>query len=166
MSPDIESKKLAARVVSHCGKKGIVLAIAESCTGGLVSASITSVSGSSAVFDRGFVVYSDNSKTDMLAVPADLIRIHGSVSEQVVLEMALGVLKVSVADLAIAISGIAGPSGGTDDKPVGLVYIGWASREGKSKVRKFQFKGTRDEIRQSTTIAALSMILIETNGLS
>lgn len=165
MTPDQESKKLAARVVSHCGKQKVTLAIAESCTGGMIAASLTSVSGSSAVFDRGFVVYSDVSKTDMLQVPADMIRTYGSVSEQVVLEMARGVIQSSLADLAVAVSGIAGPSGGTDEKPVGLVYIGWANRAGKSKVRKFQFKGSRDEIRQSSTIAALSMILIETNGL-
>ncbi|MDX2247254.1 MAG: CinA family protein [Bacteroidia bacterium] len=163
--PDIESKKLAARVVSHCGKKGIVLSVAESCTGGMIATAITSVSGSSKVFDRGFVVYSDISKTDMLGVSPDTLKSQGSVSEQAVLEMAQGAIKFSRAQLALAVSGIAGPSGGTDDKPVGMVYIGWASREGKNKVRKFQFKGSRDEIRQSTTIAALSMILIETNGL-
>ncbi|MEZ4828512.1 MAG: CinA family protein [Bacteroidia bacterium] len=163
---DIESRKLAARVVSHCNKNQIRLALAESCTGGLVAAAITSVAGASAVFDLGFVTYSDSSKKDLLGVLPVSLETFGAVSEQVAMEMARGVIERSAATIALAISGIAGPGGGSDDKPVGLVYIAWADRGGKGKARKFQFKGSRDEIRQSAVVASLSMILIETNGLS
>lgn len=158
---DAESKKLAGRIIAFCSKQNITLSTAESCTGGLISAAITSVSGASAVFKAGYITYSNDSKEKMLGVSADTLKTAGAVSEETVREMALGAQQLSDTDLSLAISGIAGPTGGTDEKPVGLVYIGWARKGGKHKVRKFQFKGTRDAIRQSATHAALSTILIE-----
>jgi nicotinamide-nucleotide amidase len=122
--------QLADGLLGACRAGRLSLATAESCTGGLIAAVLTEVPGSSDVFERGFVTYSNAAKTEMLAVPAELIGQHGAVSEAVARAMASGVLAHSHADLAIAVTGIAGPGGGTAQKPVGLVHIAGARRDG------------------------------------
>ncbi len=127
---------------------------AESCTGGLLSKILTDFDGSSSWFDRGFIVYSNQSKVDLLGVKKSTIDKFGAVSEQTVLEMASGALNNSKADIGIAISGIAGPEGGTPEKPVGTVYIGWASSDFHDSDRK-NFKGGRHLVRERSVEAAL-----------
>jgi nicotinamide-nucleotide amidase len=129
--------------------KKLKLATAESCTGGLISAAVTEITGSSDVFDRGFVTYSNQAKIDMLGVSPVTLEIHGAVSEQTAAEMCLGALKNSLADVALSVTGVAGPTGGTTEKPVGLVYIGVASKS-ETKVFKHIFKGNRSDVRQQT----------------
>lgn len=118
------TQTLARTVIARAGKAGIMITTAESCTGGLVSAAIIDISGSSAALDRSFVTYSNDAKTELLGVPADLIAHHGAVSAPVARAMAHGALMRSRAGVAIAITGIAGPDGGSADKPVGLVWFG------------------------------------------
>ncbi len=118
----------AAALIESCRGRGLVLATAESCTGGLVAALLTEVPGSSAVLDRGFVTYSNAAKTEMLGVPSALIVADGAVSESVARAMALGALAHSAADVAVSITGVAGPGGGTTTKPVGLVHFACARR--------------------------------------
>ena len=134
-----------------------LLSTAESCTGGGVAQIITAVAGSSAWFDRGFVTYSNAAKQEMLGVSATTLEIHGAVSEATVLEMAQGALKYSHAQVSLAISGIAGPSGGSVEKPVGTVWIGWAFPE-KIFAMQFLFTGDRTAIRQQAVHAALSQL--------
>jgi PncC family amidohydrolase len=129
--------------------KKLKLTAAESCTGGLISAAITEIAGSSDIFDRGFVTYSNEAKIAMLDVSPITLETYGAVSEQTADEMVKGALKNSLADVAISVTGIAGPSGGSDDKPVGLVFIGVANKNG-TKVFKHIFKGNRSEVRQQT----------------
>ncbi|MEY3292864.1 MAG: hypothetical protein RJB12_635, partial [Pseudomonadota bacterium] len=114
---------LARQVIETAAARGLVLVTAESCTGGLVAGALTAIAGSSAVVERGFVTYSNASKTDLLAVPADLIEAHGAVSEPVARAMARGALAGSGADLSVSVTGVAGPGGGTAEKPVGLVHF-------------------------------------------
>lgn len=121
----------AAGLIDRCRAHGIKLAAAESCTGGLVMVCLTEVPNASDVVDRGFVTYSNAAKTDVLAVPTDLIRRHGAVSEEVARAMAKGAVDRSAADIAVAVTGIAGPSGGTAEKPVGLVHIAATHRNGR-----------------------------------
>lgn len=131
-----------------------MVATAESCTGGWVSEAITEVPGCSEWFDRGFVTYSNQAKKDMLGVKASSLERNGAVSEKVVCEMAKGALKHSKANYALAISGVAGPTGGTDDKPVGTVWFAWASRQGVECAHMF-FEGDRQDIRASAVLFAL-----------
>lgn len=140
--------------------KGWMLATAESCTGGLIAAQITEVSGSSAYFDRGFVTYSNDAKMRQLLVPAALIDEHGAVSTEVAEAMAKGTLDHSNAQIAVSVTGIAGPNGGTPEKPVGLVYIGIATWEA-AKTHKHIFKGDRSAVRKQTVETAINH-LIET----
>ncbi len=126
MTPEL--KQRAAALLETYRQRGLMVATAESCTGGLVSACLTSLAGSSAVVERGFVTYSNEAKTELIGVPADLIAAHGAVSEPVARAMAEGALERSRADVAVAITGIAGPGGGTATKPVGLVHFGLAGR--------------------------------------
>ncbi len=130
------------------------LATAESCTGGMISAAITDIAGSSDIFDRGFITYSNEAKIKMLGVSPATLETYGAVSEQTAGEMVIGALKYSLADVAISVTGIAGPSGGTADKPVGLVYIGVTNTQ-ETKVFKHLFTGNRSEIRQQTVESAL-----------
>ena len=120
---DIE--ETARTIVADFANKELLIATAESCTAGLIAGAITEISGSSAVFDRGFVTYSNEAKTELLGVPAGLIATHGAVSEPVARAMALGAVAHSRAQVAVAVTGIAGPTGGTADKPVGTVWFGW-----------------------------------------
>lgn len=135
------------------------IATAESCTGGLIAASLTEIPGSSDVFERGFVTYSNEAKTEMLGVPAGLIAEHGAVSEPVARAMAEGALAHSSADIAVAVTGIAGPGGGSAEKPVGLVFIG-AARMGVSAIaERHVFPGDRAEVRRATVMRALAVLL-------
>jgi len=135
-------------------EKKLVLTTAESCTGGMISAAFTDLSGSSDIFDRGFVTYSNQAKMDMLGVSPATLESYGAVSEQTAREMCQGALKHSLANVTISVTGIAGPTGGTADKPVGLVYIGVASQD-NTQIFKHIFKGNRSEVRQQTVDAAL-----------
>lgn len=149
---------LAEAVLAACRDAGLKLAIAESCTGGLISACLTAVSGSSDVVDRGFVTYTNEAKFDQLGVPLALIDSVGAVSEDVARAMAEGALKNSKAHLSVAVTGIAGPTGGTEEKPVGLVHIA-AARNGIDTVHeRHQFNGDRDQVRAETVSAALRMV--------
>jgi nicotinamide-nucleotide amidase len=150
---------LAAEVVHAATAKKVMIASAESCTGGLIAACLTEVSGSSAVFDRGYISYSYESKTAYLDVPQDIVVACGAVSGEVARGMAEGALRHSIAHIAIAATGIAGPSGGTPDKPVGLVYLGVAVKSKKdSYALKNNFTGDRGEIRLQTVETALRVL--------
>lgn len=131
------------------------LAVAESCTGGMIAAACTDVAGSSGWFERGFVTYSNAAKIELLGVPAALLATHGAVSAQVVEAMLVGTLIHSSADWAMAVSGVAGPGGGTPDKPVGTVYIGWLQRAGQPDVQRFALGGDRAAVRRASLAAAL-----------
>jgi nicotinamide-nucleotide amidase len=135
--------------------RGWLLVTAESCTGGLIAAACTSVAGSSDWFDRGFVTYSNAAKTEMLHVPAALIANHGAVSEEVALAMAQGALAMSSAHLAVAVTGIAGPGGGSPDKPVGTVWIATARAGTPGQAQCFLFSGDRSSVRMQTVVQAL-----------
>jgi len=149
-----------ARVVLDAARTAnLKVTTAESCTGGLIAASLTEIAGSSDVFERGFVTYSNQSKTELLGVPADLITQSGAVSEPVARAMAEGALAHARADIAVAVTGIAGPGGGTADKPVGLVFIGAAKRSNPTIVERHVFPGDRAEIRRATVQRALELLL-------
>ncbi len=135
------------------------LATAESCTGGMISTAITTRAGSSNVFDRGFITYSNQAKIDSLGVSEDTLKKHGAVSEETAIEMASGALKNSAANVAVSVTGIAGPSGGTKEKPVGLVYIGYALKGSIAQASEHKFNGTREEVRLKTTREALKHLL-------
>jgi len=153
---DIESA--ADILVSELIRARKVVATAESCTGGWISKAITDVSGSSACFGYGLVTYSNGAKEELLGVDPHTLREHGAVSEAVVLEMAESVLTISGSDFAVAVSGVAGPTGGTEEKPVGTVWFGWASHEGgqaRYTADCQHFPGDRDDVRAQTVMAAL-----------
>lgn len=132
------------------------IATAESCTGGLVAGTLTAVAGSSDVYDRGWVTYSNDAKHEQLGVSLSLLEAHGAVSAEVAEAMAKGALHRSQADVAISVTGIAGPGGGSAEKPVGLVYIGLARKDGWSQVERCQFDGDRDSVRAQTVTRALT----------
>jgi nicotinamide-nucleotide amidase len=148
----------ADALLAKARAKGLKIATAESCTGGLIAGLLTEIAGSSDVYERGFITYSNQAKMDLLGVPESLLKTHGAVSAEVARAMAEGALKHSRADLAVAVTGIAGPGGGTADKPVGLVHIA-ASRGGMSKneERRFGDPG-RTEVRLKTVEAALRLM--------
>jgi PncC family amidohydrolase len=144
-----------------CRARGLTISAAESCTGGLVMARLTEVPGSSAYVDRGVVVYSNQAKIDVLGVSAALIEQHGAVSEPVAEAMAVGMVRTSGTNLGVGITGIAGPTGGTPEKPVGMVAIAaaWARRGAiDARVRTFNFVGGREMIRFQASQAALDMV--------
>lgn len=150
---------LAADVLDAARAKGELLATAESCTGGLVSGALTAVPGSSDVFDRGFITYSNTAKSEMLGVPYWLIEKHGSVSEDVARAMAGGALTHSNASLAVAVTGIAGPGGGTPDKPVGLVHFAAGHPDGPMHHERVEFGDLgRAEIRRRSVERALRLL--------
>ena len=134
------------------------MATAESCTGGLIAAACTDLAGSSAWFERGFVTYSNAAKTELLGVPAELIAQHGAVSESVVRAMAAGAVAHSRAQVAVAVTGVAGPTGGSAEKPVGTVWFGWATPEGVFTEHR-RFDGDRSAVRQATVTHALAGLL-------
>ena len=149
---------LATRLGERCLAAGVVVATAESCTGGLVAEKLTRVPGISAVFDRGFVTYSDRAKSELLGVDPALVRAKGAVSAEVAEAMALGAAKAAGARLAVAVTGIAGPDGGTEAKPVGLVWIA-TCRDGKTAAheRRFGVRG-RDLVREFSANTALDLL--------
>lgn len=159
MAEDDALYALAGEVGRVLKLQGRVLALAESCTGGWVAQCITDVPGSSAWFDRGFVTYSNQAKCELLGVPGETIQIHGAVSGETVLAMAAGVLDYSAADISVAVSGIAGPTGGTPDKPVGTVWFAWRRRDGVCRVQRRQFGGDRRQVRRQAVEVALQGIL-------
>jgi nicotinamide-nucleotide amidase len=150
----------ATRVLELSRARGLKIATAESCTGGLVAAALTDVAGSSDVVDRGFVTYSNAAKQAMLGVPAVTLKRYGAVSAETAAAMAKGALKNSLADLAVAITGIAGPGGGSKDKPVGLVYFAAAKRGGSSVARSRHYgKIGRGKVRTLSVAQALELLL-------
>ena len=148
----------AAALIDACRARGVLLATAESCTGGLIAAALTSIPGSSDVVDRGFVTYSNEAKTELVGVPPVLIAAHGAVSEPVARAMAEGALDRSRAVIAVAVTGVAGPGGGTEAKPVGLVWFGLACRGTPTLVESRIFPGDRAAVRASTVNCALALI--------
>ncbi|PIQ42542.1 MAG: damage-inducible protein CinA [Gammaproteobacteria bacterium CG11_big_fil_rev_8_21_14_0_20_46_22] len=152
-------KHLILQLKDRLLAENLTLATAESCTGGWVAKLITDIPGSSAWFERGFVTYSNQAKHEMLGVPMRLIEQEGAVSRSVAQAMAQGALLHSRADISVAITGIAGPDGATDHKPVGLVWVAWAKRDGGVQVRRQIFSGDRSEIRQQAVCFALSGLL-------
>lgn len=147
-----------ATLLSRYRAHGLRIVTAESCTGGMIAAALTDIGGSSDVFERGFVTYSNEAKTEMLGVPAELIAHHGAVSVHVAREMALGALRHARAEVAVAVTGIAGPGGGSDAKPVGLVYLATVRRGADPAVERHVFPGSRAEIREATVARALEML--------
>lgn len=159
---DIEAT--ARDIVSAWTKRGLVAATAESCTGGLIAAALTEIAGSSAVVDRGFVTYSNDAKRELLKVSEGTLAAHGAVSRQTAIEMVEGALAASLADIAVAVTGIAGPGGGSAEKPVGLVHIAAANRNGATLHREMRYGDIgRQAIRLATVRTALQM-LIEAAG--
>lgn len=149
---------LAADVIAVCRARGMKVTAAESCTGGLVMGCLTTVPGSSNVVDRGFVTYADQAKVEMLGVDAALIAAHGAVSEETARAMAEGALHNSSADVSVAVTGIAGPGGGTPQKPVGLVHIAAGKRDGATMHQYCRFTGDREEIRMQAVETALNLL--------
>ncbi len=147
-----------AKLLSLYRARGLRIATAESCTGGMIAAALTDIGGSSDVFERGFVTYSNEAKTELIGVPADLIAKFGAVSEQVGREMAAGAVRHSHADVAVAVTGIAGPGGGSAEKPVGLVYLGLSRRNGETRCERRVFPGSRADIRRATVARALELL--------
>jgi len=148
-------EELAGRAGKLLLEQGRMLVTAESCTGGWVAKCITDIAGSSAWFDRGFVTYSNRAKQDMLDVAAATLEVHGAVSADTVSEMVRGALAHSRADVAVAVSGIAGPGGGAPDKPVGTVWFAWLVPGGAPRVDRRQFDGDREAVRRQAVARAL-----------
>jgi len=157
--PDPTLQTLAERVGSRLKAHGLLLACAESCTGGWVAQAVTAVSGSSDWFDRGFVTYSNAAKQEMLGVAAGTLDRFGAVSEETAREMATGALMRSRAAMALAVTGVAGPTGGTPTKPVGMVCFAWAQRDGATQSRTLRFAGDRAQVRRQSVVAALEGLL-------
>jgi nicotinamide-nucleotide amidase len=157
---DAELISKATRIIESCAASDLMIATAESCTGGLVAGLLTEISGSSAVVDRGFVTYSNDAKHDMLGVPNDLLMQHGAVSKSVAIAMAEGALKHSRATITVSITGIAGPTGGTADKPVGLVHFGCAKSGDVTHHVEQRFGNIgRNDVRRAAINCALDLIL-------
>lgn len=154
-----ELEAVAARLGESLLARGVWLATAESCTGGWVAQCLTAVAGSSGWFDRGFVTYSSKAKVEQLDVPEAVIEVFGAVSEETAQAMAQGTLAHSQADWGLSITGIAGPTGGSPEKPVGTVCFGWASRIGVAHAETCHFCGTRAEVRAQAVLHALGQIL-------
>jgi nicotinamide-nucleotide amidase len=162
---DARLRRTARRMLALCRVRGLHIATAESCTGGLVAAALTEIAGSSDVVECGFVTYSNAAKQAMLGVPAATLTRHGAVSSETAMAMAKGALKNSPADLAVAITGIAGPGGGSKQKPVGLVYFAAASRDGRRLARSRRFgKIGRARVRRRSVAQALQLLQLLAKG--
>jgi len=157
---DTELYGLSEKVGAALKARNLMMAAAESCTGGWIGQAVTMVPGSSKWFDRGFVTYTNDAKQEMLGVSAKTLDAFGAVSEQTVREMAAGALAGSRAQVAVAVSGIAGPDGGSRTKPVGTVLLAWAEKGGSVEARAMHFQGDRDTVRRKTVIAALEGMLV------
>ena len=155
---DIEDT--ARRIVTDFSARGLMIATAESCTAGLIAGAITEIAGSSTAFDRGFVTYSNEAKQQMIGVSAETLKAHGAVSRPTALEMAEGAIRHSNADISVAVTGIAGPGGGTDEKPVGLVHLA-AARKGRETLHREMRYGDigRGAVRLATVRTALEMLV-------
>lgn len=151
----VEQQTLLRELASLTIREQVVIATAESCTGGLIAAALTELAGSSDWFDRGFVTYSNESKQEMLGVTEETLQQQGAVSGAAVAQMAQGALARSNASLAVSVSGVAGPAGGSDAKPVGTVWIAWASDHYGQSTRHFVFKGDRAAVREQTVTEAI-----------
>ena len=151
--------RLAHQLGERLLQRGQLLACAESCTGGFISKVVTDVAGSSQWFDRGFVTYTNQAKTELLGVAAETLARHGAVSEATACAMAAGALDHSQADISLAVTGIAGPGGGRLDKPVGTVWFAWATRDGMVDADTQQFPGDRDAVRRQAVAHALEGVL-------
>jgi nicotinamide-nucleotide amidase len=149
---------LATLAGARLSQRGLKLVTAESCTGGWIATAITAVAGSSTWFERGFVTYSNEAKQEALGVDSKIIARHGAVSEPVALEMARGALRNSRAQVAVSVTGVAGPGGGSAEKPVGTVCLGWADAAGALSVTRL-FHGNREQIRRQAVIAALQGLI-------
>jgi nicotinamide-nucleotide amidase len=148
----------AAQLLDACRQAGLKIATAESCTGGLIAAALTAIAGSSDVIERGFVTYSNEAKSEQLGVAAALIERHGAVSEAVAMAMAEGALARSRADIAVSVTGIAGPGGATATKPVGLVHLGCARRGRATVLEQRVFAGDRTAVREQSVTLAFALI--------
>jgi nicotinamide-nucleotide amidase len=156
---DAKLRAAAKHLLDVCRARGLRVATAESCTGGLVAGALTEIPGSSDVVERGFVVYSNAAKESMLGVPAATLKRYGAVSAEIAVAMAAGALKNSQADLTVSITGIAGPGGGSKQKPVGLVHFAAASRDGKSLQRRKLFgKIGRRRVRERSVTEAIALL--------
>jgi nicotinamide-nucleotide amidase len=156
---DADTTAAATRVLDASRANGLKIATAESCTGGLVAGALTDIAGSSDVVERGFVTYSNEAKVEMLGVPEATLATHGAVSKATAEAMAVGAIRRSAADLAVAVTGIAGPGGGTAEKPVGLVHFAVAARDGRHGHRERRFGDIgRAEVRQRSVLVALEML--------
>ena len=153
-----QATQLISQLIEVLCEGDLKVCTAESCTGGLIAKSFTDFSGSSRWFERGFVTYSNESKTEMLGVSASVINEYGAVSEPVATAMAVGALRHSHADYAIAVTGVAGPDGGSDEKPVGTVWIGLASKD-QTQAHKYLFEGDREMVRLLTMQTAIDRLL-------
>ncbi len=158
---DPKTLALAESVLSLCRARGWHVGTAESCTGGLVAAALTAIAGSSDVVDRGFVTYSNEAKMELLGVPAATLEAHGAVSAETAAAMAQGAIARAPLDLAVSIAGVAGPGGGSPEKPVGLVHFGLARRDGLCRTEQRRFSGDRAAIRGAALILALEMLQAE-----
>jgi nicotinamide-nucleotide amidase len=162
---DQEILAAATRVLDAARARGLKIATAESCTGGLVAGALTDIEGSSDVVDRGFVAYSNEAKAEMLGIEDATLIAHGAVSRETAEAMAVGAIRRSIADLAVSITGIAGPGGGTAEKPVGLVHFAAASRDGRHEHREQRFGDIgRAEVRRRSVLMALEMLQKLANG--
>lgn len=150
---------LATKIIKQAASANLKIATAESCTGGLISALLTDISGASSVYDCGFATYSNQAKQSLLSVPEQRLIQHGAVSAEIAQDMAQGVIKHSQADIAITTTGIAGPTGATKNKPVGLVYFGIADKNGYHNFNRKIFSGNRQQVRHAAVMHALLMIL-------
>jgi nicotinamide-nucleotide amidase len=148
----------ASALLEACREAGMTIATAESCTGGLVAGCLTEIAGSSDVFERGFVTYSNEAKSELLGVPAAMIARHGAVSEEVAKAMAIGALARSRALMTVAITGVAGPGGGSREKPVGLVHFASAITGGTTVHERHEFEGNRSDIRREAVRTAIRML--------
>ncbi|EFJ9543775.1 TPA: nicotinamide-nucleotide amidase [Escherichia coli] len=155
---DSELMQLSEQVGQALKARGATVTTAESCTGGWVAKVITDIAGSSAWFERGFVTYSNEAKAQMIGVREETLAQHGAVSEPVVVEMAIGALKAARADYAVSISGIAGPDGGSEEKPGGTVWFAFATARGEGITRRECFSGDRDAVRRQATAYALQTL--------
>lgn len=140
-------------------KRRVAIATAESCTGGGIATAITRISGSAKWFERGFVTYDNTAKREMLGVDAKTLKEHGAVSEEVAIQMAAGAIARSHADVAVAVTGIAGPTGAAPGKPVGTVHFAWATRGGMIQARRFRFQGDRVAVRMQTVYVAIQGLI-------
>lgn len=155
---DSELMQLSEQVGQALKARGATVTTAESCTGGWVAKTLTDIAGSSAWFERGFVTYSNEAKSQMIGVSEATLLDHGAVSEPVVVEMAIGALRAARADYAISVSGIAGPDGGSAEKPVGTVWFGVASASGQGVTQRECFAGDREAVRRQATAYALNLL--------